>query len=157
MNEGTSYTVDEQAAAQEAAAQEAASKKPKSGWKGSLLRAIGAKKKSKQDQAGDEARGGSTASHQPTGSKYFSSMLSTVGGRGQAQPKPYSAYMFNTTGTDIMETGQSDGHCDWAFNTVGANPYAVEPPASQGAAFTAEGGRYQKQKRRWWRSLGRTR
>ena len=146
---------------EQVAAQEAASKKPKSGWKGSLLRAIGAKKKSTQDQAGDESGGGSTASYRPTGSKYFSSMLSSVGstggGRGQAQPKPYSAYMFNTTGTDIMETGQSDGHCDWAFNTVGANPYPVEPPASQGAESMAEGGRYQKQKRRWWRSLGRTR
>ena len=157
----------------------------KKGWKGALLRALGSKSKrrlgSDADCSSADARASASALQRRLSSRFLPSVLSSIGSstgnRGNARGQAArSTYMFNTTGTDIMETAQSDwafntvgahpypsaapssAQIDWAFNTVGAHPYASVVPSSVGAASTTASGQQQQQKtkRRWWRSLGRT-
>lgn len=139
----------------------------KKGWKGAMLRALGSKSKRR---LGAEDDASASAPPRPSSSnRFLPSMLSSIGSstgrrsaRGQASmmrsgshgmfnamAATGTAAMFNTTGTDIMETAQSE----WAFNTVGA-------PSSVGAASSVTNDQQQQEKpkkRGWWRSLGRTR
>lgn len=107
----------------------------KKGWKGALLRALGSKSKRRLGTNAESSDAGASAStstpQQRPSSRFLPSMLSSIGsntGRRSSAREQAARhnYMFNTTGTDIMETAQSD----WAFNTVGAHPYSAAAPSS---------------------------
>lgn len=128
-------------------------------WKKNILRALGSK--SRRRPSADVGTGAGESGSVPrarSNRTYLAAMLTSIGsnsgrrgssGCGQAAMNT----MFNTTGTDIMESTQSD----WAFNTVGAHPYDVGAPLSLNTASASTGNEQKAQKKRWWRRLNRTR